>query len=250
MINSALYRQPELLDSALHRHKKLQSLTDFSITKNMHAVFVTAAEFPVVALDFPIIFINTGERLANGRAMVSPVAMLGLVANENLHLDGTRWDARYVPAFIRRFPFLTAGVQGASTPGVFVDASWSGFDDTEGEALFDADGKATPQLTRAVEFLQRFDLEQQRTRAVCTRLVELDLLKEMTADATLPNGETLQVEGLLVVDEEKLAALSDALVLELHRSGVLMLLQAQLMSLVNMTHLVERKAARQIAAMA
>lgn len=250
MIQSALYRAPELLDSVRHRHKRLQNLTDYSVTQHMHAVFVAASEFPLAALDFPIIFVNTGERLANGRPMVSPVALLGLVANENLRLDGTRWDARYVPAFIRRFPFLTAGVQGASAPAVFVDASWSGFSDTEGEPLFDDQGQPTALLKGAIEFLQRFDAEQQRTRAFCTRLVELDLLKEMAADATLPNGETLKVEGLVMVDEEKLNALPDAQVLELHRSGMLMLLQAHLMSLANMQPLVERKAARQMAATA
>ena len=107
---------------------------------------------------------------------------LGLVANENLQLNGTRWDARYVPAFIRRFPFLTAGVQGSAAPGVFVDAAWKGFSDTEGEALFDADGKPTEVLANAVQFLQRFDEEQQRTRLFCSRILELDLLKEMQAE--------------------------------------------------------------------
>jgi hypothetical protein len=247
LINSALYRQPQLLDSNVHRHKKLQPLSDYSITKGMHAVFLTATEFPHAGLDFPIIFVNTGERLADGRAMISPVALLGLVANENLHLDGTRWDARYLPAFIRRFPFLTAGVQGSASPGVFVDASWSGFSDTDGEPLFDADGKPTATLTRAVEFLQRFDEEQQRTRLFCTRIVELELLKEMQADATLPNGEKLKVEGFLTVDEEKLTTLPDATVLELHRSGMLMLVQSHLMSLINVRHLVERKAVRMAA---
>jgi hypothetical protein len=244
LINSALYRQPQLLDSNVHRHKKLQPLSDYSITKGMHAVFLTATEFPHAGLDFPIIFVNTGERLADGKAMISPVALLGLVANENLHLDGTRWDARYLPAFIRRFPFLTAGVQGSPSPGVFVDTSWSGFSDTEGEPLFDDAGKPTPALTRAIEFLQRFDEELQRTRLFCTRIVELELLKEMQADATLPNGESLKVEGFLTVDEDKLTKLPEATVLELHRNGMLMLIQSHLLSLINVRHLVERKAQR------
>jgi len=248
LINSALYRDPQLLDSNLHRHKKLQGITDFSITQGMHAVYLTATEFPHAGLDFPIIFVNTGERLADGKAMISPVALLGLVANENLQLNGARWDARYLPAFIRRFPFLTAGVQGSSSPGVFVDAAWSGFSDTEGDPLFDAEGKPTPKLASAIEFLQRFDEEQQRTRMFCTRIVELELLKEMQADATLPSGESLKVEGFLTVDEAKLAALPDAVALELHRNGILMLLHAHLMSLVNVRHLVERKALRLAAA--
>jgi len=248
VINSALYREPQLLDANLHRTKRLKPLTDFSVTKNMHAVFITATEFPQASLDFPIIFINTGERLENGKALVSPVALLGLTANENLRVAGERWDGRYVPAFIRRFPFLTAGVQGMDTPGVFVDASWPGFSDTEGEPLFDAEGKPTAVLQGMIDFLYRFDAEMQRTRLFCERVVGLDLLKEMQADATMPNGENVKVEGFLVIDEEKLGKLPDATVLELHRNGMLMLMQAHLMSLANVRDLVERKAARMLPA--
>jgi hypothetical protein len=250
LINSALYRQPQLLDSNLHRHKKLKAFDDFSVTRGMHAVYLTATEFPHAALDFPIIFVNTGERMPDGKPMISPVALLGISPNENLHLSGTRWDARYLPAFIRRFPFLTAGVQGAASPGVFVDAAWSGFSDTEGEPLFEADGKPTATLQRAIDFLQRFDEEQKRTRLFCTRVVQLEILKEMQADATLPSGESLKVEGFMTVDEEKLAALPDAVALELHRNGMLMLLHAHLVSLANVRHLVERKAVKAAAAIA
>jgi hypothetical protein len=243
LIKSALYRAPQLLDAQLHRHKKVKPLVDFSITSHMHAVYLTATEFPQAALEFPVIFVNTGER-AGDQAVVSPVALLGLSSNENLRLVGDRWDADYLPAFIRRFPFLTAGVKGAAAPGVFVDTAWPGFNDSEGEALFDEQGEPSSELRRVLDFLRRFDEEQQRTRAFCQRIVALDLLKSMTADATLPGGETFKVEGFLVVDEEKLNALPDAEVIELHRSGMLMLLHAQLVSLGNMRTLVERKALR------
>jgi hypothetical protein len=249
VINSALYREPTLLDAKLHRHKKLKWLTEFSVTKQMHAAFLTATEFPQAARDMPIIFINTGERTESGNAMVSPVALLGLTANENLCVgDDGQWIGRYVPAFIRRFPFLTAGVTGSDHPGVFVDAAWSGFNDDDGEPLFDDNGAPTEVLQRALDFLQRFDDEQRRTRAFCQRLVELDVLKEMQADATLPDGQNVKVEGFLVVDEEKLHALPDKTVLELHRNGMLMLMQSHLISMGNVRDLVDRKAARMAAA--
>lgn len=244
LINSALYREPQLLDSNTHRQKKISGLTDFSITSKMHAVFVAATEFPQAALDFPVIFINTGEKTEGGKALVAPVALLGLTPEENLRVDGSRWDARYIPAFIRRFPFLTAPVQGSDGLGVFVDAAWSGFNDQDGQPLFDAQGKPTQTLEGVLEYLKRFDEEQHRTRLFCERLVQLDILKEMTADATMPNGETVKVEGFLAVDEEKLAKLPDATVLELHRNGMLMLMNVHLVSLANIRDLVERKAAR------
>jgi hypothetical protein len=132
----------------------------------------------------------------------------------------------------------------ADTGAVFVDASWPGFNDSEGEPLFDAEGKPTPVLQRALDFLQQFDIEQKRTRQFCQRVLELDLLKDMTLDATLPSGENVKLEGFLTVDEDKLNALPDAVVLELHRSGMLMLLQVHLVSLGNLNALLGRKARR------
>lgn len=244
MIRSALYHEPRVMDPAVYRHKKLQPLTDYSVAKDMHAVFLAATEFPAAALSFAIIFVHTGETLDNGKPMISPVALLGITASENLHVEGTRWDAGYVPAFIRRFPFLTAGMPDSDKAAVFVDASWPGIGDTEGEPLYDDEGKPTPVLQRAMEFLQQFDIEQQRTRQFCLRLLELDVLKEMTLSATLPNDETLTVNGFLTVDEDKLAALPDAEVLQLHRTGMLMLLHVHLASLGNLRPLLERKARR------
>lgn len=244
MINSALYREPELLDPANHRHLRVGALADFSITKGMHGAFITATEMPQAALEFPIVFIQSGELDAAGRATISPIVLLGLSQGENLFVDGTRWDARYIPAFIRRYPFLTAHLRNAGATGVMIDRAWSGFSETEGEMLFEPDDKPAPALQRAMEFLQMFESEAQRTRAFCARLVELDLLKEMKADATLPGGATLSVDGFHVVDEDKLHKLADAVVLETHRNGMAMLLHMHLASLVNMRQMVERKAKR------
>jgi len=248
VINSALYREPELLDPARHRGLKMGTLADFSITKGMHGAFITVTEMPQAALEFPIVFIHSGERDAAGRPTVSPIVLLGLAVNENLFVDGARWDARYIPAFIRRYPFLTATLRHAGTTGVMVDRAWSGFSEREGEALFEADDQPAPALQRAMEFLQMFETEAQRTRSFCARLAELDLLREMKADATLPQGQTLSVDGFLVVDEEKLHKLDDMIVIEAHRNGMLMLLHLHLASLANMRHMVERKARRAAAA--
>lgn len=250
MINSALYREPQLLDPAHHRALRMGTLSDFSITRGMHGVFVTATEMPQAALEFPLVFVHTGERDASGRASISPIVLLGIAQNENLFVDGTRWDARYIPAFIRRYPFLTATLRNAGATGVMIDRAWSGFSETEGEPLFDAGDKPSPALERAMNFLEMFETEAQRTRMFCNRLAELELLKEMKADATLPDGMTLSIDGFLVVDDEKLQKLPDDRVLEMHRNGMLMLLHLHIASLNNMRALVERKARRVQAAKA
>ncbi|WP_124539974.1 SapC family protein [Piscinibacter terrae] len=244
-INSALYRNPQMLDTNQHRHKRLKAPSNYAMTRSMHAVFTIAAEFPQVCVEHPIIFVHTGEKLPDGKDMISPVTLLGLVVNENLRVDESgKWVGRYVPAFIRRFPFLTAQLEGQKSPNLFVDVDYEGFSDTEGDPLFDAEGKPTETLKRAVDFVEQFDREQWRTRAFCERLLQLDILQPMTADATMPNGENIKVEGFLSVDEEKFSKLPDATVVELHRNGMLMLLNAHLLSLNHVRELVELKAER------
>jgi hypothetical protein len=201
---------------------------------------------PEAALEFPVLFVHSGERDAAGRATVSPIALLGLAQGENLHVEGSRWLARYVPAFLRRYPFLTGRSAGDAAPGVMIDTAWSGLSPTVGEALFDAQGWPAPALQQRLALLERFEAEALRTRQFCAQLVELDLLRPMQADATLPDGQRLTVEGFKLVDEEKLRALPDPAVLELHRNGMLMLMNLHIASLANMPALIERKARREL----
>jgi hypothetical protein len=72
----------------------------------------------------------------------------------------------------------------------------------------------------------------------------------MKADATLPDGATLSVDGFYAIDEEKLQKLPDLQVIEMHRNGMLMLLNLHIASLTTMRHMVERKARRAQAAKA
>ncbi len=233
-----------MLDSLTHRRLRMQPLTDYSITAGMHCAFIAASEFMLAAIEFPIVFIHNEQRDAEGKPVLSPVVMLGLTVGENLHLDGTRWDAGYLPAVIRRYPFSTMLVEGSDAPGVFIDSSWAGFSESAGEALFDAAGAPTELLGNSIAFLRAFEAELQKTRALCAAINRLDLARAMKADAALPNGETLSVEGFMTIDEARLRELPDATVIELHRNGVMPLLQAHLLSLANLRKLVDRKARR------
>lgn len=244
-VPSSLYRRSVALDPKLHRGHRISPLTDFRVAADLHAVFITATEFPQAGLELPLLFVATGEHDAHGRPAMSTVALLGLAAGENLQLgEGGRWTGRYIPAYIRRYPFASAGEAGASGLAVLVDDSWSGFTESGAEALFDDADQPAPALQRAMDFLERFELEADRTRAFCERVVALDVLKEMKAEATLPNGRRISIDGFHAIDEDRMHALPDAVVVELYRTGLLMLMQLHLASLANIRHLVNRKVER------
>jgi hypothetical protein len=242
----ALYREPTALDTVLHRQLKLAAFVDHSFASRMHVSFIAAVEFAAAALEFVILFIRDAHR--EGGKCVSPVVLLGLRPGENLFVEGTRWDARHLPAYIRRYPFWTLRVAGQAGPAVMIDRWWRGFSETIGEALFESDGKPAPRLAEALRFIESFDAEVVRTQSFCDRLVELDVLREMTAKVSLRDGSEMELAGFHAVDAEALGALPEASILEIHRSGMLGLIHAHSLSLGNMQGLVDRMARRAAAA--
>jgi SapC len=169
--------------------------------------------------------------------------VLGLQPGENLMLgaDGA-WAARYTPALLRAYPLGLAQLD-ADNYAICVDAQADALSDSVGERLFDDAGEPTAYLEGQRKFAEEIEREAQRTRLLGRRLLELELLRAMRFDATLPDGQTLAVEGFLAIDEEKLAALPDATVVDLHKTGVLSLIHAHRISLGLMRMLVERRLA-------
>ena len=238
MTQALHYGKPVLLDRDRHRSRRIRASTGFGFARQANSVVVTGAEFAEACKDYPIVFARQPGQ------PVAPVAVLGLRQGENLFVDAQdRWTAAYLPAFVRRYPFVLAELAGDRL-GVCIDEAFAGVNDTDGEALFDGAGNNTPFLQNAIDFLQRFQHEHQRTQGLCRKLEALGLLTEMQARADLVDGRRLTVAGLLVVDEKKLGELPDAAVLDLFRAGELHLVSMHLLSLSNLNRLVDRVAER------
>jgi hypothetical protein len=250
MTPELLYRQIEALDRERHRALHVEALDDWSPARQMNALFLTVAEFADACKEYAIVFVRAGRDAATQREQVAPVALTGLKQGENLYVraDGS-WDARYIPASLRRYPFAYAQVPDGSALLVF-DAQWPGLRDgpaaangKPAQALFDAAGEPSAFLQRVRGFLDDFRRETERTVVFGERLHALGLLQDMRFDATTADGEQLGVDGFLALDAKKFAELPDAQVLELFRSGILGLLQMHQLSLGNLQRLVERRMA-------
>jgi len=246
MINENLHKKAVALDRVKHRDLKLDmTRRDLRTMSSLNAFFVAGTEFSDACKDFPVVWVNAGKG-QDGKTQVAPVAVFGLQAGQNLCIEGDKWRVRYVPAILRLYPFALARV-AADEMVVCVDESWPGLG-SEGQALFDADGAPTEFTTNVQKQLETFEAEVERTRMAGALLVEKDLLRDMRFDATLPDGGKLTVDGFLTIDEQKLAALSDADVLMLSRNGLLGLIHAHQISLGNMGRLVEWHVERQASA--
>jgi hypothetical protein len=244
LIDPTLFAEPVAIDRQQHLRARLKSqVPRYDRTAGMNALFVTLVEFVDVAREYPIVFVEAGTG-DEGQREVAPMAVLGLAQGENLMLkpDGT-WDARYVPALLRAYPFGLARTD-AQNFIVVIDAKADALSDLEGERLFDDAGTPTPLLDGRRQFVEQLEQEAQRTRLFGRRLLELELLQSKRFDATLPDGRAVTVDGFLALDEAKFTALPEATVVELHKSGLLSMIHAHQFSLGMMRALLERRVAR------
>ncbi|HSI53309.1 MAG TPA: SapC family protein [Ramlibacter sp.] len=238
MSDAVYYEKPALLDREKHRRRRVGASTSFAFARKANSLYLAGVEFAEACKEYAIVFTRGANQA------VAPVAMLGLRARENLFVDDKgQWSGSYIPAFVRRYPFVLAELPGQRM-GVCIDEAFPGIGEKEGEALFDAQGNVTPFLQNALDFLSRYQQEYLRTEAFCRRLDQAGLFREMNAKADLVDGRSFTVGGLLVVDEQKLMALPDAVALSLFRAGELHLVSLHLMSLGNMKSLVDRMAQR------
>lgn len=234
-----IYERPVLLNRDLHKKRRIKPNSSFAFSRKANSLYLACAEFAEACKEYAIVF----ARVDGGR--IAPLALLGLRDGENLFVNADgRWEAHYVPAFVRRYPFVLAEFDGAQM-GVCVDEAYGGISETEGDALFDAQGDNTPYLQGALDFLNLYQAEYLRTDHFCQQLADLGLLMEMNAKADLFDGRSFTVNGLLVIDEKRLQALTDVQLLGLARSGALGLVQLHFASLSNMNRLVDKLAERQ-----
>lgn len=239
-----LHGNLQALDRQAHRKLCLSRAVqdDHSPARGMNSMYVNAVEMIDVCREYPIVFVRAGDAEAGKPPTdIAPMAVLGLKRGENLYLeaDGS-WAASYVPALLRIYPFAMVRTDETNYVICF-DRDWSGFSEQEGQPLFDDQGQATEFLKGVQSYLETLDVEMQRTRALGKRLLELDILQEMRFDATLEGGQSLSIDGFMAIDDKKLAELPEATVMELHRSGMLALIHAHLVSMGNMRRLVERR---------
>jgi SapC len=248
MIVPQLHRQPVAVDTQKHRTTRLRlPVTDWSHLAASNALFLTAPECVHAACDYPVVFVKAGVD-EKGEVDYAPIAVFGLSAGENLFLDGGRWRGHHLPALMGTYPFCVARA-GTDRYAVCVDeASAALANDGDGERLFDEAGQATEFSRKVQSELERLEGQIASTRNIARRIAALGLLSERRFDATLPDGRKLAVDGFFTVEEEKLRALPEATVLELHRDGLLTFIHAHWVSLGQMRKLLEWRIARESAA--
>jgi hypothetical protein len=204
------YRTAVPVNVSRHRDWFVKTGETYAFASAVNSVPVTAIEFARAAAEYPIVFAGSGN-------LVVPAVILGIRDNQNLFVgeDG-QWRSKYVPAFVRRYPFVFSQDEAGKTFTLHIDETFDGCNQAgRGEKLFDADGAHTQYLRTVLAFLRDYEARFHRTQTYCARLVELDLLQPVQAQFALSSGEQRSLTGFSVVNRQKLKALSAETLAEL-----------------------------------
>lgn len=230
------------LDKQRHAGMGLKPGPGYGWCRAVNAVFLSAAEMPRAALDYPIAFLRD-ER--SGEFV--PVAVLGMQRDQNLFVDaaGAWREHAYVPAYLRRFPFCMADIPSADGHEarhlVCVQESELAPSD---KPLFDARGEPTAAFAPIMQLLNAVEDARRQTRVLAKRLEALDLLAPFDAVAVPKNGRQMRLQGLHRVDEQKLQKIPGRDLRLLLRRGELRAIYAHLVSLENFARLMDMTPAK------
>jgi hypothetical protein len=228
------YKEAVPVSKEQHAEFSIDTTQDYSFASGVNSVPLTATEFPFAARDYVIVFA--------GEETPMPAAILGVQQDSNVFVsDEGKWEGRYIPAFVRRYPFVFSSNEDASTFTLCVDKEFKGLnEDGRGEKLFDETGANSSYLDRMLKFLQEYQLQFQRTQTFCAQLKELDLLETMQAHISMPTGSQQSLTGFQVINRDRLKALDGDKLAALAKTDALELAYLHLQSLNNFSVMVDQ----------
>jgi hypothetical protein len=233
------YKDPQPLSAENHGGLGVRQIAEpFAFLRAAHAVPVTVTEFGVAAASYPIIFVGD-ER--------TPVAVMGVRQGQNLFVDqnGYVFEDYYIPAFVRRYPFVFAADESSDRLLLCVDRA-APMVSNQPDVPFFENGQPSKFTTDAIEFCKEFERQRRATTDFAKIVASMDLFeqKTVTFQPRDPQGREVgpvqKVADYWAISEERLNALPAEKYVELRNNGALGACYAHLVSLLNWSKVVNR----------
>ena len=219
-----MYKNLVVLDKEKHKNLKMKKMENLEFARNVAYIPVMASEVELIGQVFPIVF--TSDENPNLVALVS-------LGGENLAIteDG-KWISNYVPLFLRKYPFSLASTkENPEQRIVLIDEDSDLLNKKSGTALFTKDGEHTEALTHSIKFLHAYEEQNMITKKIAKIISDAGILEDR--EITVGEGEESKalVEGFKVVNRDKLNELSDDILADWVRKGIMNMIEAHIKSL-------------------
>jgi hypothetical protein len=227
------YQTPRPLSAERHGGLSLRTTPNYRFAARVNAVPLMAAEFATACRHVPILFTET--------ELPQAIALLGLRTGENLLVDaqGAWADGAYIPAYIRRYPFIFAEDAERGEFTLCIDET-ADCVSPGGDNPFFVDGKPSAATESALAFAKDFQTQNVFTAEFAKAVAVSGILAERRADVTLESGERLSLAGFRVIDEARFNKLAAEDLLAWRERGWLGLVYAQLISIGTWSALIDR----------
>lgn len=230
----------ELLNNVKHKDLRVCVTKRREFGDSVAGSVVYPFEFSSIHKEYPI-FLQKHDETGAFQA----VAFFGFEENENLFLEDD-WQANYIPALIRREPFLI-GFQrepGAEEPMMVVhvnmDSPRISVDGT-GEAVFLEGGGNSEYLEDIKDTLMQIHKGVEANKAMMSTFLDLELIERITLDIKFRGDVNFKTDIFYTISKSRLLNLSEPIVASMHKSGLLQLAYMMIDSLSNLKTLIKKK---------
>ncbi|MEM7329811.1 MAG: SapC family protein [Pseudomonadota bacterium] len=237
--NVLFYKNPQPINPEQHAGLGVKQIDQpYGFLREAHAVPVTVTEFGMAAASYPIIFV--GEEF-------TPVAVMGVRQGENLFVteNGNVETDFYMPAFVRRYPFVFANDDQSDRLLLCIDRE-APMVTNQPEVLLFENGQPSSFTQNAIEFCQEFERQRRSTAEFSAIIKRMGLFEEKTVNFQPRDaqgnsvGEQQKIADYWAIDENKLNELSEEQFKELRANGALGAVYAHMISLLNWQRIIAR----------
>ncbi len=230
------------LNNKSHQDIKVQTKHSALLGDAIASTLTFPTEFGDVHSEYPILFRKDPQTNE-----FCSIAVFGFEQGENLFLQDEHWHANYIPAAVKKGPFLI-GFQDQTQQGgnkeeavINIDMDNPRISKTEGEAVFLSDGSPSAYTEQMNSLLHSIQQGIEFSKAMFSAFNEFELIEPVTVDIELNNGQKLQLQDNYTIYEEKLASLNGEALEKLNKAGFLQAAFLVVASLNNIKKLVELK---------
>lgn len=200
-----LYRDPRPVHAATHGQVALKAgAADFSFIAQSPMIRLTVDEMERAALDYPIALFGADRQ---------PYAIMSLDPQGNAFVvDGAFRPGAYIPAFVRRYPFVLARDEASDTLVLCLDhgsdmlVTADGDATTQGALPLFADAEPAQLTNNALQFCEAYEAAVRRTQGFAALLDQYGLLVEREVRSTAGGSNNLLL-AFAAIDRDKLDAL-------------------------------------------
>ncbi|AMM85777.1 SapC family protein [Martelella sp. AD-3] len=196
------YKKPQVLRFEEHKGLGLVARDDYAFSAEATAIPLSVSEFMPAVRQYPIVFIEAAGQPA-------PVAIVGLRQGQNLMLekDGSWAPHAYVPAYIRRYPFILVQSPDEDTRYLAYDSESDRVkplaENPEAAPIFNDDGTASKTVAPMLELCEAYHQHRAQDAAFLKAIAEADILLARHVDMEFPDKSRYRLDGFSVIDHER-----------------------------------------------